>query len=161
MRNNPFQQYVDNEILTADPVKLVQLLYRGAAEAVGEARAALAGGQIKERAEAISKTIEILAELTTALDHEKGGKVSANLAALYDYMQRRLLDANHEQSDAPLAEVERLLGTLSEAWDNVQAPQSGRPIPPPAVNAFADPDNFGDAANLDENEEYVSLSLAC
>lgn len=155
MRNNPFQHYVDNEILTADPIKLVQMLYRGATEAVDEARAALSRGRIKERAQAITKAVEILAELTIALDHGQGGELSANLAALYDYMQRRLLEANHEQSDAPLAEVERLLGTLSEAWEGVQAPRAVKSIPIPAAHVFAEVDS------LEGGEAYVSLSVAC
>src|SRR5206468_2046051 len=46
-------------------------------------------------------------------------------AQLYDYMQRRLLEANMKQADAPLSEVLGLLSTLSEAWIEV----SGRVAP--------------------------------
>jgi flagellar protein FliS len=57
------------------------------------------------------------------LDHERGGEISQRLGLLYDYMQRRLLEANMQQSDAPLAEVLGLLSTLSEAWEGVRKPQ--------------------------------------
>lgn len=127
MRTNPYQTYVDDEILTADPVQLVHLLYRGAIEAVRCARAKLASGDIKARSAAVTKAIEILAELSSSLDHERGGELSARLAALYDYMQRRLIDANREQADPPLAEVERILQTLEEAWSQVKAPAAESP----------------------------------
>jgi flagellar secretion chaperone FliS len=119
---NPYQTYVDDEILTADPLKLVDLLYRGAIEAVGCARLKLVSGDIKARSAAVTKAIEILVELTSSLDYQRGGELSIQLAALYDYMQRRLIDANREQADAPLAEVEQILETVGEAWAQVKAP---------------------------------------
>jgi len=122
MRTNPYKTYVEDEILTADPVKLVQLMYRGAVEAVTTARASLAAGDIKARSVGITKTIEILAELASSLDHKQGGELSERLAALYDYMQRRLIDANTQQADSPLAEVQQILITLEEAWCAVEAP---------------------------------------
>ena len=36
-------------------------------------------------------------------------------------MQQRLLEANLQQTDPPLAEVESLLATLAEAWRSIQA----------------------------------------
>jgi flagellin-specific chaperone FliS len=56
------------------------------------------------------------------LDHKRAGEISGRLAPLYDYMQRRLLDANMRQVDEPLAEVLGLLTTLGEAWESVQPP---------------------------------------
>ena len=57
------------------------------------------------------------------MNHENGGELAARLAALYDYMQRKLLEANYHQSEAPLAEVLGLLRTLSEAWVSLQRPK--------------------------------------
>jgi flagellar protein FliS len=45
--------------------------------------------------------------------------MARNLLELYDYMQRRLLAAQLERSEAPLVEVAGLLATLAEAWDQV------------------------------------------
>lgn len=109
--------YVEHEILQADPIRLVQLLYRGALEAVGKARVHLGQGNIKERSQQITKAADILNELTLSLDRERGGEIAANLAELYDYLQRRLQDANFRQAEDPLIEAERLLSTLLEAWD--------------------------------------------
>jgi flagellar protein FliS len=88
-------------------------------EAVREARRCLADGEIAARSQAITKACSILMELAGALDHARGGAISQRLVQLYDYMQRRLLEANFMQSDAPLHEVLGLLATLSDAWNGV------------------------------------------
>jgi len=108
--------YLEAEILSADPVKLVIILYRAAIEAVGAARRYVAGGLIRERSQKISKASAIISELVLSLDHTRGGEISQSLARLYDYMRMRLNEANAQQIDPPLAEVEGLLTTLLEGW---------------------------------------------
>ncbi len=114
-------QYLEAEVMNADPIKLVRLLYRGAIDAVVVARRHLASGAIRERSRSIIKAWEILLELTQSLDHSKGGDLSRNLASLYTYMQTRLMEANSKQADGPLKEVEGLLNTLLEGWPQGQA----------------------------------------
>jgi flagellar protein FliS len=109
--------YLETEVLAATRVELVRILYRSALEAVALARRHLAAGAIRERSRQITKAWEILAELTRSLDHMQGGELSRSLGDLYAYMQSRLIEANAEQRDAPLAEVEGLLKTLAEAWN--------------------------------------------
>lgn len=115
-------RYLEAEVLSADPVKLVQLLYRGAIEAVRSAQRHLAEGRIRERAREINRAWGILQELAGSLNHARGGEISPRLASLYAYMQERLLEANIRQSGAPLDEVESLLLTLSEAWQAAKYP---------------------------------------
>jgi flagellar protein FliS len=122
--------YLEAEVLNADPMKLVRMLYRGAIEATGAARLHLASGAIRERSRQIMKAWRILNELAQSLDHQRGGDISPALARLYAYMQRRLIEANARQTDAPLAEVESLLGTLSEAWRSVKL------SPPPEAQRY-------------------------
>jgi flagellar secretion chaperone FliS len=113
------EQYLETQVFSADPIGLVRLLYRGAIEAVGLARRHLADGRIRERSHQITRAWEILNELTTSLDHDAGGEISRDLQALYIYMSNRLLDANVQQADEPLAEVEKLLNVLAEAWSDL------------------------------------------
>jgi flagellar protein FliS len=110
----------------ADPVKLVCLLYRGAIDAVGMARKHLATRDIASRSRQIQKAWDILQELIHSLDRARGGELGSRLTSLYIYMQNQLIRANLRQTDAPLAEVERLLGTLAEAWRAVQPPAASK-----------------------------------
>lgn len=118
MRNKRYQESLDDEILTADPVRLTQMLYRGAVDSITTARRYLKLGDIRARSRAISKTMAIVTELSLSLNHTTGGDVSKNLAELYAYTERLLIQANREQADPPLAEAERLLSTLLEAWES-------------------------------------------
>jgi flagellar protein FliS len=112
--------YLEQKILSADPVELIQLLYQGAVNAVMQARTHLAGGDIAARSAAISKCMNILGELQASLNLAEGGEISLNLGRLYEYMQIRLLNANLQQADGPLAEVQQLLEGLADAWRNVK-----------------------------------------
>ncbi len=118
MRHHFYDSYQEAEILSADPLELVRLLYRGAGEAIAQARKCLAGGDIAGRTRAINKAFTIVTELAFSLDHGKGTGLSRTLVELYDYIQRLLIDANSRQVDAPLAEAQTLMSTLQEAWEN-------------------------------------------
>lgn len=120
MSQNPYDAYLEGRISSADPLELVRLLYQGASDAVRQARRHLSEGDIAGRSRAISNAFDILAELLGSLDRERGGELAVRLARLYDYMQRRLIEANLQQSDGPLAEVLALLATLGEAWEGAQ-----------------------------------------
>lgn len=123
------ENYLESEVLAASPVGLIRLLYRGALDAVRAARACLHARDIAGRSRQIAKASRIVAELTASLDHAKGGEISRTLAELYDYMQRRLNDANFQQVEAPLVEVESLLSTVLEAWDAVSGTEAEAPVP--------------------------------
>jgi flagellar protein FliS len=146
MWQNAHDAYLESRILSANPVELVGLMYQSCIGSVKDARCHLAGGDIAARCRCISKAHRILAELTASLDHERGGALSQRLALLYDYMQRRLLEANFHQEDAPLGEVLGLLATLAEAWAEIREPEQhatqvespwSQPIPPEPAPALA------------------------
>ena len=118
--NSGHDAYLESRVLTADPIELVNMLYQAGLQAVREARRHLAEHRIADRSRAINQACQIVIELAVSLDHERGGEISRRLALLYDYMQRRLLEANIKQSDEPLADVLGLLTTLTEAWDGVR-----------------------------------------
>jgi len=127
MWRNGHDTYLEERILSADPLELVRVLYQAAMQAVRKAREHLAAGEIAARARSISHAYRVLSELNRSLDHQRGGDLSRRLAAMYAYMMRRLLEANARQSDEPLAEILGLLVTLSEAWERL------RPAPEPAA----------------------------
>ena len=122
--------YRDTEVLNADPVRLVSILYRAAVDAVRAARRHLAAGAIRERSRQITKANSILHELLRSLDREKGGEIAHSLNDLYAYMSTRLIEANARQIDEPLADVERLLSTLLEAWSEVPEVSATAPVCP-------------------------------
>lgn len=116
MSPTTYDQYLETEVLSATPLQLTIMLYRAAIDSIAAARGHLHSGEIWERSRRINKASEIISELTQSLDHKAGGEISGNLAELYAYMQTRLIEANTQQAEPPLAEVGSLLSTLLEAW---------------------------------------------
>lgn len=140
----PQDAYLESQVLTADPMELVRLLYRGARDATRSAKTHLAAGRIAERSRQISKAHSILTQLSGSLDHLRGGTLSRSLAELYDYMQRCLLDSNLRQKPEPLIEVERLLSTLLEGWEQIgSAPEGSREPEDPRSRMDGASNQFG------------------
>ena len=108
--------YLESRVLSASPLELVCMLYQCALDSVQDGRRHLAAGDIVARSKAVCRAVAAIAELDGSLNHAEGGAISRNLGELYQYMKQRLTEANLRQTDAPLAEVESLLSTLSEAW---------------------------------------------
>ena len=115
-------RYFDEMVLSASPMELIRLLYQKAIASIQTAREHLKAGRISERSLSINNAYLILAELTVSLRLDAAPELTARLAALYGYIQSRLLSANLLQEDAPLAEVLSLLTTLSESWGAVPDP---------------------------------------
>jgi flagellar protein FliS len=128
------EAYLAN-VVSADPLELVCLLYQHALDSVRNARRHLASGDIAERGSSISRVVAIIGELNSSLNHNAGGDISKNLEGLYEYMSLRLTEANIRKQDAPLAEVESLLTTLCEAWQEMKTRDAAAPAP--AVTAPA------------------------
>jgi flagellar protein FliS len=157
MWQNAQDTYLESRILAADPLELVKMLYQGAITAVRDARRHLANRDIAARARAITKACTIVTELTVSLDHERGGEVSRGLVRLYDYIGRRLIEANARQTDEPLAEVLGLLQTVAAGWEGVGV----QPIAKPQVrreSPWADPMPQGPPPDVTETYESHSWS---
>lgn len=123
---DPYQTYIEGSFLGENPIRLVVALYEAAIDSVRRARTCFEQGDIWGRGQAVSRAVNILAELIASLDHNKGGELSGNLKRLYDYMQRRLLEAHATKAKEPFDEVEKLLSDLLSAWV-VVAEQSAAP----------------------------------
>ena len=116
MRNHGYQNYFDDEVLAANPLKLIQMLYGAALDSIAAARRHVRQKNISARTRSINKAIGLVTELSRCLNHEADILLCRNLAGLYGYVGRLLIQANAEQIEAPLAEAEALLSTLAEAW---------------------------------------------
>ena len=128
MWQNAHDMYLEERVLSADPLELVRLLYQAAIGAVRKARGHLVTGEIGPRSRAISHAYRLVGELNSSLDYQRGGEISQRLAQMYRYIMRRLIEANSQQRDEPLAEVLGLLATLSEAWEGLR-PTSAPEVP--------------------------------
>ncbi|MDO8206587.1 MAG: flagellar export chaperone FliS [Gallionella sp.] len=124
---------VESGVTSADPHKLISMLYQGALLAIANAKNGMLRQDIPAKGKAISHAILIIdTGLNASLNKEVGGELALNLSALYDYMSQRLLFANINNDMAALEEVSRLLGELKEAWESIRS-QAIAPVPAPTI----------------------------
>ncbi|MFA6971683.1 MAG: flagellar export chaperone FliS [Gallionella sp.] len=124
---------VESGVTSADPHKLISMLYQGALLAIANAKNGILRQDIPAKGKAISHAILIIdSGLNASLNKEVGGELALNLSALYDYMSQRLLFANINNDMAVLDEVSRLLGELKEAWESIRS-QATSPAPAPSI----------------------------
>lgn len=148
--NDPYRAYAEGNLVSSDPLRLVVALYEGAVATVRECRQCLENGDVWGRAKAVSKAVNILTELAVSLDPKKGGEISTNLARLYHYMQRKLMEGHAQKSAAAFKEVEQLLSTLLEGWSVAAERQSRGTLPSAFLPALPEPDGGGAYAPLQE-----------
>ncbi len=134
--------YQTQSVLTASPGQLVLMLYDGALRFLAIAHSALEESATDpRRIETINRSLlraqNIIAELQGVINHDAGGEVAANLDRLYDYYNRRLFEANLKKEVAPVAEVERLLHDLRDAWAEMLRRQEGEGLASAGVRSVA------------------------
>ncbi|MCV6589893.1 MAG: flagellar export chaperone FliS [Marinobacterium sp.] len=119
------KQYQDVDIkatlATASPHKQIDMLFEGAMKFLVQAKAAIEHGSIEGRTKYINNASNIVFALNDYLDFEKGGAIAEELSRLYDYMLRRMVEANRNNSAEACDEVVSLLTELRQGWISMPA----------------------------------------
>jgi flagellar protein FliS len=115
--NNPYQSYQQNSVNTASPGELTLMLYNGCLKFINLAKNAIQTKDIQAKNMNIQKAQNIVQELMVTLNMDL--EVSKNMMSLYDYMNRRLIDANIKNDTAILEEVEGLVTDFRDTWKQV------------------------------------------
>ena len=74
---------------------------------------------IAEKGVHIGDAISLIDGLQVSLNHKADARIAGNFDALYDYMKRRLLEANVKNDGKILREVSGLMHELKSAWDAI------------------------------------------
>ncbi|MCA1322582.1 flagellar export chaperone FliS [Herbaspirillum sp. alder98] len=128
---------VETGVFAASPHKLITMLFDGALMAMSMGKKYMAEGNIKQKGESITKAILIIDNgLRASLNKDVGGDMALNLDALYEYMSRRLFEANVSNNPEILTEIHGLLDGIRDAWQQIE-PQVGASAQPaqPAFDA--------------------------
>ena len=110
---------VHSGVADASPHRLIQMLFEGALERIAQAKGAMLQNQIARKGELIGKAVNIVGGLQGSLNDKEGGQLAANLDDLYDYVIRRLTEANFHNDPERLDECGRLLSEIKTARDAI------------------------------------------
>jgi flagellar protein FliS len=124
MYNKGANQYrqvgATSEVAGADPHRLIQMLMEGALTRMSQAKGMIEIKNHEGKAKLLGRVMDIISTLQSSLDHEQGGDISANLDRLYDYMNRRLLEASSANDTSMIDEVMSLLLEIKSGWDGIR-----------------------------------------
>lgn len=115
--SNPYQSYQQNSVNTASPGELTLMLYNGCLKFIHQAKKAIDEKNIEMKNTNIQKAQSIIQELMVTLNMDI--EVSKNMMSLYDFMNRRLMEANIKNDASILDEVEGLVTEFRDMWKEV------------------------------------------
>ena len=127
-----FNQYLESRVLSASPIELVRLTYRGALDATGTARQHFATGDIPARTRALNQATALVTELVTSLrcpPDAAGQSLEQNLRRLYDYVLHQFAQAAIEQNPQTLDQADAILRALLESWERIEPEPVEMPQP--------------------------------
>jgi flagellar protein FliS len=117
INRNPYAAYANNKVLTASPAELVLMLYDGAIKFCNIAIMGIEEKNIEKAHNNIIKVENIVTEFRASLDHKY--PVAAEFERVYEYLIRRLNEANFKKDAEILKEVLEHLRTMRDTWKEV------------------------------------------
>lgn len=115
--SNGYNAYKNNSINHASKEQLLLMLLDGAVKFSKIGRQAIIDKDIQKAHDNIIKTQNIFYELIITLDVEKGGQWAKQLNNVYDYIVRRLTDANMKKNVRIMDEIIPLIEEVRNTWD--------------------------------------------
>ncbi len=117
MAVNAASVYKDNKILTATPAELTLMLYEGAIKFCNIALMAIEKQDIEKANNNIIKAENIITELRATLDFRY--PVAVQFEMVYDYIYRRLIEANIKKDKDILEEALGYIREMRDTWKEV------------------------------------------
>ena len=114
---NAFNAYKQNSVTTASPGELTLMLYNGCIKFIGKAKQAMEEKNIQDKNYNIQRAQSIINELIVTLNMDL--EIPKQMYPLYDYMNRRLIEANIKNDVEILNEVEGLVTEFRDTWKEV------------------------------------------
>jgi flagellar protein FliS len=128
---NKVNQYQKVQVMTADRVRLIIMLYDGAVKFNMCAQKAIREGDVESRNTYINRSQAIIGELKNSLNMEEGGEIARNLSRLYDFSMEKLAEANLKNDASAVEAVTLVINELKSGWEGIaatQTPQTGKNI---------------------------------
>lgn len=113
-KNNPYAKIKENTINTATPEELTLMLYNGAVKFANQAVIAIEKKDYILANKSVQRTKDIIREFQFTLNMDYD--ISHELYAAYDYMHRRLTEANMKKDIEILNEILGYLRLFRDTW---------------------------------------------
>ena len=110
---------LESELSVASPHRVIQMMFEGALQRLAQSRYAIENNDIENKGIYIGKAIGIITGLNNSLNMEAGGEIANNLSDLYDFMLRKISEANLNNDVQAIDDVSEIIRTIKEGWDAI------------------------------------------
>lgn len=123
---NGYAAYQNSKIMTASPAELTLMLYDGAIKFANIAVVAIEKNDIEKAHNNIMKVERIILEFKSSLDHKY--PVAKDFEQVYNYLIRRLHEANMKKDTEIMEEILKHLRTMRDTWKEVMDINQGKKV---------------------------------
>jgi flagellar protein FliS len=111
---NPYATYQEQSVFTASQADLTLMLYNGCIKFLSRAELAMQRKDVPGANDALLRAQDIILEFMATLDMQYD--VSHQLMALYEYLRRRMIEANLRKEITIVQECLSLVTELRDTW---------------------------------------------
>lgn len=111
---NPYSKYNESKIFNASQEELTLMLFDGALKFCNQSMLAIEAEEIQKAHGLIIRVQDIIQEFQITLNRQYS--VSEDFAVMFEYILRRLVEANATKDNSILEEVRNLLRDLRDTW---------------------------------------------
>ncbi len=116
---NAYKQYNRSSIETAGKLNLVIMCYEKAILCLNQAENHFYKKEFEKKAKKIQKALDIINELQSCLNFEKGEAIAKNLDSIYTYLTTRILMGDIKKDASAFNECAKILVELKGAWEGI------------------------------------------
>ena len=137
----PTQEYLKTKVMTASPEMLTLMLWDSAIRFAEQGKDAITRKDIESSYKSLVRSQRIITELTSNLRHDVDPDLCGKLAALYNFIYRRLVDANLTKNAQSVEEALDIMRHQRQTWamlmDKLSKERAGEAGATVAANADA------------------------
>lgn len=120
---NPYashkNDYLINQVMSASPNKLIEMLIEGTIRSVKKAEMAIEDKKIEAANNEIVHAQDIVDELKFSVNKEIEGDIPQQLISTYDVVEQELIQANIHKDKNHLEIAVTILNELLDAWKQI------------------------------------------
>lgn len=116
MTQNPSARYLETQVQTASREQLLVMLFDGAIRFAEQGRAFQGDREFEKSTHSLVRAQDIMLEIMAGLDRTIGDLLYGKLIGLYQFIYRRLIEANLLRQSGPIEDALKILRSMRDTW---------------------------------------------
>lgn len=114
---NPYEKYKQQDVLMANPVELIIMLYDGCIKQLKLSKIAIQDAKMDKVNVSLQKAQDIIMELIMSLDLHY--EMANELLKIYEFIIDEIVDINISKNETKIDPIVEILNDLKKSWQHV------------------------------------------